>query len=141
MKSKYNVLLVASSVMQDAVRQVLIGNSDFSLLCAEDSAQAIAFLKQHPVQLILSEIDIGAIDGWRLARLVRANVLQCDEATPFILLSATYCERITETTARAYGINAVLPTVQLNALPEVLARFFAHATTPATTSNHLDCGR
>ncbi len=109
--------------MQDAVRQVLLKSDDWQLMVVDNSADAIATLKQKHVNLILSEIEIGAIDGWRLARLVRANVLKCDEKTPIVLLSSTYCERITETTARAYGIDLVVPTAQLAQLPQVITRF------------------
>lgn len=123
MQGKYVVLLVASELMQAAVRQVLQRLDDWQLLTVDNSAAAIAVLKQQPVHLILSEIDIGAIDGWRFARLVRANVLKCEENTPIVLLSSTYCERITETTARAYGINLVLPQEHLSQLPRVIERF------------------
>lgn len=123
MQAQYVVLLVAGAEMQQAVRQVWHQTGNLPLLCVDNSADAIETLKTHIVQLILSEIDIGTIDGWRFARLVRANVLKCTETTPIILLSSTYCERITETTARAYGINLVLPASQLTQLPQVVQRF------------------
>ncbi len=123
MQAQYVVLLVAGAEMQHAVRQVWQETTNLRLLSVENSADAIDTLKTQIVHLILSEIDIGIIDGWRFARLVRANVLKCAETTPIILLSSTYCERITETTARAYGINLVLPANQLTQLPQVIQRF------------------
>jgi diguanylate cyclase (GGDEF)-like protein len=120
---KYVVLLVASAEMQEAASRFLLNSNDWQLIVVNNSADAISTLKQKHINLILSEIDIGAIDGWRLARLVRSNVLKCGEKTPIVLLSSTYCERITETTARAYGIDLVLPKEQLTQLPQVIARF------------------
>lgn len=120
-----SVRCVISCRCRDVTRSQasLAQTGNLPLLCVDNSTDAIETLKTHIVQLILSEIDIGTIDGWRFARLVRANVLKCTETTPIILLSSTYCERITETTARAYGINLVLPASQLTQLPQVVQRF------------------
>ncbi|MFN6261747.1 MAG: EAL domain-containing protein [Chromatiaceae bacterium] len=123
MQVKYVMLLVAGEQMQQTVQQFLPESDALQLIVVNNSADAIAILKQKYVNLILTEIEIGGIDGWRLARLVRANVLKCEEKTPIILLSATYCERITETTARAYGIDLVLPKEQVAQIPQIVARF------------------
>lgn len=123
MQVKYVMLLVAGEQMQQTVQQFLPESDALQLIVVNNSADAIAILKQKYVNLILTEIEIGGIDGWRLARLVRANVLKCEEKPPIILLSATYCERITETTARAYGIDLVLPKEQVAQIPQIVARF------------------
>lgn len=127
MQVEYVILLVAGTSMNEAVQQILPSNSLVELIRVDNSLDAIAVLKQQPVHLIISEIDIGSIDGWRLARLVRANVLKCDEHTPFILLSSTYCERITETTARAYGIDLVVAKQHLTDLPEHITQLLHKA--------------
>ena len=135
MQVEYVALLVTGTSMNEAVHRVLPANSQVQIIRVDNSLDAIAVLKQQAVHLIISEIDIGSIDGWRLARLVRANVLKCDEHTPFILLSSTYCERITETTARAYGINLVVAKQQLAELP----RYINHLLQKAAHTQNRQC--
>ncbi len=125
MQAPFVTLVVASAATQDAITKVLPVDEHWQILQVDSSLCAISILKQRPVQLIVAEIETGDIDSWRLARLVRANVLQCGEHTPFVLLSSTYSERITETTARAYGIDLVLPLPQLAQLPALVQKFSA----------------
>lgn len=117
------LLVVAEEQSRRSVVQLLSSQHGWIVTAVSDSAEAIVQLKSKAFELVISEIDIGSIDGWRLARLLRSNVLRSDGSTPFILLSSTFCERITETTARAYGIDLVLPLDQLQKLPDYLQQF------------------
>ncbi|MBU1618448.1 MAG: EAL domain-containing protein [Gammaproteobacteria bacterium] len=121
------LLVVAEEQSRSSVVQLLRSQSGWAVTAVTNSAEAIVQLKSKAFELVISEIEIGSIDGWRLARLLRSNVLQSAASTPFILLSSTYCERITETTARAYGIDLVLPLDQYQKLPDYLQQ---HAEYP-----------
>lgn len=119
-----------------ALISILIVNSDHSALeaitsClqkaqfqrihAVDSAQkALRLLRHHPIDLLLVDVDIPDLDGWRLSRLVRSGILHCRADMPIIITAHTWCERIAEVTAREYGINQLLPLDHLHRLPELI---------------------
>ena len=53
--------------------------------------------------------------------MIRSGLLKTPKNTPILLTPPIYCERIAETTARSYGIDAVLPFERQDMLPQVLA--------------------
>ena len=122
MSSELTVLLVCSDKERENVLLQRLQKDDvFAIHSVSNSAQAIDKLKHISVDVIVSEIDIGDVDGWRLARMVRAGVFVSKDNTPFVLITSTYCQRIAETTARAYGIDKVLPYEQHEELNTHLA--------------------
>lgn len=133
MTSTCTILVIAQHSLFQMLQTSLAQAPAFHLLHCADSAQAIARLKQQPVQLVITDIDIGAIDGWRLTRLIRSGVLRCREQTPVILLDSTVSARITATTARAYGIDKVLPLSELEQLPALLPALLQQSAAPPTT--------
>ena len=82
-------------------------------------------LKSQKVHFIVSEIDIGSVDGWRLSRMVRSSIYLTEPDVPFVLITSTYCERIAETTARVFGIDAVVPFERLQLLTAALSNAFS----------------
>ncbi|OMH38255.1 EAL domain-containing protein [Motiliproteus sp. MSK22-1] len=84
----------------------------FDVIEAESGKDAAAVLKKSNISCVVSDIYIGALDGWRLARMVRSGVFNCSETTPFIIVASTWCKRIAETTAREFDIDHVLPFAQ-----------------------------
>lgn len=122
MSSELSVLLVCSDKEREQVLLEHLRKDDvFTIFHAANSVQAIEKLKHTSVDVIVSEINIGDVDGWRLARMVRAGVFVSQDNTPFVLITSTYCQRIAETTARAYGIDKVLPFEQHKELSVHLA--------------------
>jgi len=122
MSRELSVLLVCSDKERETVLLQHLKRDDvFVIYNACNSEQAIDRLKHTRVDVIVSEIDIGDVDGWRLARMVRAGVFVAKDNTPFVLITSTYCQRIAETTARAYGIDRVLPFEQHEELRTHLA--------------------
>lgn len=81
---------------------------------------AVKLLRTTPIDLLITEIDLLALDGWRLARLVRSGIFPSESVIPIIMVAKTWCERIAETTAREFGINYLLPMEQCERLPEVI---------------------
>lgn len=121
MSGQLKLLLINSNLKQrNLIKRALLPLNVFELLEVRDSRSALTLLKQHAVDLIITGLDIGKIDGWRFARMVRSGLLKLQKY-PILLTPPTYCERIAETTARAYGIDAVLAYEQINKLPRVLA--------------------
>ncbi|WP_305041586.1 two-component system response regulator [Geoalkalibacter sp.] len=84
------------------------------------SRSASQILRSLPVDLLITEIDIPGLDGWRLSRLVRSGVFKCKSDIPIIVVAKTWCERIAETTAREFGVNAMLAMDHLPKLGQVV---------------------
>ncbi len=93
---------------------------DFQISLAETAQQAIFILKKHSISLIVSNINLGVLDGWRLARLVRSGVLNCASDVPIIIVANTWCEHIANTTAREFGINLLLPYSDKEQLVDII---------------------
>ncbi|MET6757368.1 EAL domain-containing protein [Pseudoalteromonas sp. NCIMB_1079] len=115
------LILNASSAERRAIKGTLDSLNVFTFIDAQDSQQALKLLKQHPVDIIITGINVGKIDGWRFSRMIRSGLLKTPKNTPILLIPPIYCERIAETTARSYGIDAVLPFEHKDMLPQVLA--------------------
>lgn len=75
------------------------------LLVARNARDAIQQLNSRAVDMLITDIHMPDFDGWCLARMVRSGLFRCASAIPIMLVSSTYTERITEITAREYGIN------------------------------------
>ena len=120
MARQHSILLVTSDDIKSQEIQHLLEPSCEGFTRATNSNDAVKILKEKSFDLILSDIDIGGLDGWRLARMVRANLFSCPIHTPFLLLTTTYCEHIAETTASALAINKVVSNEQLDLLPELV---------------------
>lgn len=101
----------------------------FTIITKSDSQDALSLLKTQPVDLVITGLNIGKIDGWRFSRMIRSGLLATSKSTPIVLIPPTYCERIAETTARSYSIDAVLPFERQDMLPQILANVL---------STHLD---
>lgn len=123
MARKLSVLLVTSDNVKAQEIKSILKEQCSSIVWVKNSNDAIKELKQVSYCAILSDIDIGSLDGWRLARMVRANLFACPSHTPFLLLTTTYCEHIAESTASAFAINKVVGDEQLHLLPELLSHF------------------
>ncbi|MCP4056611.1 MAG: response regulator, partial [Pseudoalteromonas sp.] len=115
------LILNASSEERRTIRATLEYLNVFEFIEAADSLDALTLLKKQPVNMIITGLSVGKIDGWRFSRMIRSGLLKTPKNTPILLIPPIYCERIAETTARSYGIDAVLPFEHQDMLPQVLA--------------------
>lgn len=104
------------------------------ILEASDGRAAIQELRRITVDMVITDVHMPHLDGWRLARMVRSGVFRCASDIPIIVVSATFSERIAEITAREFGVTRFLPLQDRKALPaavqECLAEHSAHAAKP-----------
>ncbi|WP_105166872.1 GGDEF/EAL domain-containing response regulator [Pseudoalteromonas sp. T1lg23B] len=122
MARQLNLLIVNSSEQErNTIKNTLQKLDVFTFIECEDSQSALQLLKKQAVDVVISGLDVGKIDGWRFSRMVRSGLLNTPKNTPIVLIPPIYCERIAETTARSYSIDAVLPFERHAALPQVLA--------------------
>ncbi len=64
---------------------MVLGLAGYRTLIANDGVEALALLQSHPVDLILSDVDMPRMDGHQLCERVRKNPQWTD--IPFIFLS------------------------------------------------------
>lgn len=89
---------------------------------AESGRKAVACLRDETVDLLITDIDIGELDGWRLSRMIRAGVYKCESSLPIIVVTKTWCERIAEVTGREFAVNDLLCFDSLDRLPDSIAK-------------------
>ncbi|MEH6813873.1 MAG: diguanylate cyclase, partial [Motiliproteus sp.] len=115
------LLLVNSDNSQRLTLHGFISSSGkFEVIDADSGQAAASLLKRHDIRCVVSDIYIGDLDGWRLARMVRSGVFNCPDSTPFIMVTSTWCKRIAETTAREFDIDHLIPFAQYHRLSTLL---------------------
>ncbi len=121
MSSDIHILLVNSHSNTRALLQKTLSDAGFvSISEASSALSAFQALRSRSIDLIITDIEIAGLDGWRLARLVRSGVFRCKKEIPIIAVAKIWCERIAETTAREFGINRLLPLEDRHHLPEAI---------------------
>ncbi|WP_440055028.1 EAL domain-containing protein [Pseudoalteromonas sp. T1lg65] len=115
------LILNAHDTQRKILAKTLSSLDVFNIIETSDSRDALSLLKKEPVDLVITGLDVGQIDGWRFSRMIRSGLLATPKNTPIVLIPPIYCERIAETTARSYSIDAVLPFEKQEKLPQVLA--------------------
>jgi DNA-binding response OmpR family regulator len=100
--------------------------------CVDSAQKALRVLRQQTIDLLIVDVSIPDLDGWRLSRLVRSGILLCRIDLPIVITAQTWCERIAEVTAREYGINQLLPLEHIGQLPALVKNLTHHkdTTTP-----------
>ncbi len=115
------ILLVNSDQQARTSIKQILNNADYKHITeAEKGSSAIEVLRREPVDILISDIELDELDGWRLSRMVRSDIFCCERGIPIVLVAQTWCERIAETTAREYGINHVLSFENREVLPQIL---------------------
>jgi DNA-binding response OmpR family regulator len=102
------------------VRQTLEQNGFSKLSEAESGSAAIEILNRIAIDILITDIPLQDLDGWRLTRLVRSGVLRTAADTPIVMVSTTYSERIAEITAREFRVDRFISFEELQKLPVVL---------------------
>lgn len=126
MNESLTLLLVSTSQSRrEKIEKTINRAQVFTVISTSNSTEAIKVLKTQRIHFIVSEIDIGSVDGWRLSRMVRSNIYDSAPDVPFVLITSTYCERIAETTARVFEIDAVVPFERLQMLSGALSNAFS----------------
>lgn len=116
-----NILVVNHNpVALEKINISLISAGYVHIHKVNNATKALQLLRNQPVDLLILDVDTADLDGWRLSRLVRCGILKCHADLPIIIISSIWCERIAEVTARAYGINHLLPLEHIERLPRTI---------------------
>lgn len=120
-----SLLLIVLIVLKNDAYRLKVNNllekESHQVISIANSEDAVNHLKKYQVDLVLTEVNIGEIDGWRLSRLIRTGILACAESLPIILVTENYCERIAESTARMFDINRVISFPEIYHLPDMIS--------------------
>lgn len=121
MTNDLHILLVhGNPTARQLVHDVLQETGYSRISTASCGLSAVKVLRTHPIDLLITDIDLSELDGWRLARLVRSGIFKCEGAIPIIVVAKTWCERIAETTAREFGINELIALEHRHLLPQAI---------------------
>ncbi len=121
MANDIHILLVNSDPEIRRTLAGLLSAAGYGLISEADCGlSAVQVLRTTPIELLITDIEVPSLDGWRLTRLVRSGILRCACEIPIIMVAKTWCERIAQTTAREFGVNQVIALEQHHRLPEVV---------------------
>lgn len=111
-------LLLVNSVLDDRVQlRRLLEPLNLHITEVASGLEAIETLQRATVDLVVTAIAIGEFDSWRLARFIRSGICRGGRTLPIIIVTRIWCERITEITARDFGINHLLAFEDRQRLP------------------------
>ncbi len=66
------VLVVHDSEVQRDLLAVLLEHAGFQVAAAGHGGEALERLLDHPADLVITDLDMPVVDGWELARRLRA---------------------------------------------------------------------
>lgn len=102
------------------IRKVLEKAGYGNLATCDNGIAASRHLGQYPVDMLITDVHMPSIDGWRLCRMVRAGIFQCPASTPIIVVSGTFGEQVAEVTARAFEVDRFLSLKEIQQLPQAV---------------------
>ena len=76
------LILNASVAERQAVKSTLSRINVFTFLEVADSQQALEILKSQAVDVIITGLNVGKIDGWRFSRMIRSGLINTPKKLP-----------------------------------------------------------
>lgn len=113
------LIILKSKPLRNRVNESLKNQSSL-IVEATNSQEAVNYLRNQAFDLVITEVDIGDVDGWRLSRLIRSGILVSSSELPILLVTENHSERIAETTARMFDINRVISYQELELVNDVV---------------------
>lgn len=80
------VLVVDDSITTRTLERNILEAAGYTVLTATDGLEAMSRLKDNPVQIVISDIEMPNLDGFALTRALRADARY--EALPIILVTS-----------------------------------------------------
>jgi diguanylate cyclase (GGDEF)-like protein/PAS domain S-box-containing protein len=105
----------ASKSIQSALSQ----NPQLKLNVVNDSVAALKALNSAAISAVICDVDLGELDGWRFARLIRSGALAVKADLPIIMVSRSHSARIATATAKTFQINHYVAFDQLHTLVDI----------------------
>ena len=100
------ILVVDDHPMNRDFLSTLLGYQKHRILEASDGVQALAIARLERIDLIISDILMPNLDGYEMAKIIRAD--QTLATIPIIFYTATYSTREANMLAAACGVTCVI---------------------------------
>lgn len=120
----YKVLIVDDNEQNLFLLDVMLKNSGFQVFQSLNGQEALSFLEENPIDIVISDILMPVMDGFQFCKSIRKHKKLGN--MPFIFYTATYISAKDETFALSLGANRFLRKPEdldqlLDATKEVLA--------------------
>jgi two-component system chemotaxis sensor kinase CheA len=119
---KGNVLVAEDSITSRVLLRAILENAGYRVWTAVNSMDALAALRQHKIDLLVSDIEMPGLDGFELTSHVRAD--QSLRALPVVLITTLDSpkdrQRGMESGANGYVIKSSFNPTELLAMIEQL---------------------
>lgn len=121
--AKHTILLVEDNYFNQALAQIILQKLGYQVLTATSGEQALKYLEQHQVSLILMDIEMPGINGYDTTKQLRQTARF--STIPVIAMTA-HGSDTTEFSAKQAGINdLLLKPIEANALAEIIAKWLS----------------
>ncbi len=91
-----------------ALKRVFLGEDNYEIITANGGEEALEILKKKPINLIITDLYMPGIDGWKLCRLLRSPEFHDYNSIPILVMSATFSGSDTEEITRDLGANGFI---------------------------------
>lgn len=124
--SKQRILVVDDNLVNMKLVSFILQKRGYEITTAENATETFASVTSAPPDLILLDLQLPEIDGYEIARRLRAEFGLRD--TPIVAVTA-FAMRGDEERALAAGCTAYMSKpIDTAALPALVARLLAEAT-------------
>lgn len=122
MKEKIKILVVEDKKENVYLLKVLLESDGYEVVTAENGIEALEKLKENPVDMIISDIMMPEMDGFRLYKKCKSDDKL--KGIPFVIYTASYTSEDDKTFALSLGVDRFVvkpiePKIFLNILKEV----------------------
>lgn len=100
------ILLVDDEMHILRAAEIKLSRSGYEVICAQDGEQAWELIQQSRPDILITDLQMPRVDGFELARRVRANPATHD--LPILVLTAKGFEMAHRDLAEAYGVVAII---------------------------------
>ena len=105
------ILLVNDDVFQLSLIANFLEREGWNVVSCSQTEKALEEIEKAspPFDLIITDLHMPVIDGWRFCRLLRSEEFKQYNKTPLLVVSATFSGVDAESITRDIGANAFLP--------------------------------
>ncbi|MGH7872638.1 MAG: response regulator, partial [Candidatus Binatia bacterium] len=101
-------LLVNDDPSQLRLTASILARDGYEVLACLDSEEALARLSQRGADVIITDLYMPGIDGWRLCRLLRSSAYKAFNTIPILVVSATFSGADAEELTAQLGADGFL---------------------------------
>lgn len=105
----------------ESVKRILKGGGNYTVVCAHDGAEAQGLLETEDVDLMITDIRMGPVDGMQL--VVSARAAKPD--LPIIIASALTSDKVVEQAAQLGVAGYVKKPFKMSEMMETVQRVLA----------------